>query len=93
MDYAIYMGDVRLSMPRWRRYTYPDAMIIEGKPNYEGSGTTTVTNPLVILEALSHSTEDYDRGNKFKFYRSLPEFQEYILVVGVRWWVVVFTDN
>lgn len=79
-NYRIYMGDVRLWIPRYRRYTYPDVMIIQGKPIYEGTGTTTVTNPSVLVEVLSKSTINYDHGDKFRYYRSIPEFQEYILI-------------
>ncbi|HLO87243.1 MAG TPA: Uma2 family endonuclease [Nostocaceae cyanobacterium] len=78
--YHIYLSDVKLWIPRYRLYTYPDVMIIQGKPIYEGKGKTNITNPLVIVEVLSNSTENYDRTNKFKFYRSIPDFQEYILI-------------
>jgi Uma2 family endonuclease len=55
-------------------------MVIKGKPIYEGSSKTNVTNPLIIVEVLSQSTRDYDRTDKFEFYRSIPEFKEYILI-------------
>ena len=104
----IYMGDVRLWIPRYRRghgavgsrqpvscpcYTYPDAMVIEGEPIYEGTGTTTVTNPCLIVEVLSDSTKNYDRGDKFQFYRSIAEFREYILVDQYRFRVEQFTKQ
>ncbi len=86
-NYQIFIGDVRLGLPRFRRYVYPDVMIIEGKPVYDGSGQTTVTNPLVIIEVLSKSTRNYDKGDKFYFYRSIPEFREYILIDQERYHV------
>ncbi|MBD2365328.1 Uma2 family endonuclease [Anabaena minutissima FACHB-250] len=79
-DYKIYMGDVKLWIPRYRIYTYPDVMVIQGKPIYEGKGTTTVTNPLMIVEVLSKSTENHDRTNKFRYYRSLPALKEYVMI-------------
>ncbi|MTF38899.1 Uma2 family endonuclease [Cyanobacterium aponinum] len=79
-NYEIYINDVRLSIPHQRRYTYPDIMIIKDKPIYEGDKQTTVTNPLIIIEVLSNSTENYDKGEKFKSYRSVKSFQEYILI-------------
>lgn len=79
-NYDIYINDVRLSIPHQRRYTYPDIMIIKDKPIYEGDKQTTVTNPLIIIEVLSNSTENYDKGEKFKSYRSIKSFQEYILI-------------
>ncbi|MBL1208544.1 Uma2 family endonuclease [Geminocystis sp. GBBB08] len=79
-NYEIYINDVRLSIPLDRRYTYPDIMIFDDRPLYEGDKKTTVTNPLVIIEVLSNSTQNYDKGEKFKSYRSIKSFQEYILI-------------
>jgi Uma2 family endonuclease len=79
-NYWVFMSDVRLWMPLYRLYTYPDVMVVKGKPVYEGKGTNTVTNASIIVEVLSKSTRDYDRTDKFKFYRSIPEFQEYLLI-------------
>ncbi|MEH2223141.1 Uma2 family endonuclease [Nostoc sp.] len=79
-DYEIYIGDVKLSIPRYRLYTYPDIIVIKGKPIYEGTGTTIITNPLLIVEVLSNSTKNYDKTDKFKYYRSIPGFQEYIMI-------------
>ncbi|MHC5831669.1 MAG: Uma2 family endonuclease, partial [Nostoc sp.] len=59
--YDIYMADVKVSIPRYRLYTYPDVIVIKGKPIYEGTGTTTITNPLLIVEVLSNSTKNYDK--------------------------------
>ncbi|HEY9802031.1 MAG TPA: Uma2 family endonuclease [Leptolyngbyaceae cyanobacterium] len=78
--YEIYIADVRLWIPRHRQYTYPDVMLIQGEPAYTGTNTTTVMNPSLIVEVLSKSTKNYDQGDKFLYYRSIPEFQEYILI-------------
>ncbi|MCC5640515.1 Uma2 family endonuclease [Nostoc sp. CHAB 5844] len=79
-DYEIFISDVRLWIPRYRQYTYPDVMIIAGEPVYTGTNTTTVMNPCLITEVLSKSTKNYDQGDKFLYYRSIPEFKEYILI-------------
>ena len=89
-DYWAFMSDVRLWMPIYRFYTYPDVMVIKGKPLYEGKGTNTVTNALIIVEVLSKSTRDYDRTDKFKFYRSIPDFKEYILIDQYRYYLEQF---
>ena len=91
--YKIYMGDVKLWIPRYHIYTYPDVMVIQGEPIYEGTGTTTVTNPLIIIEILSKSTENHDRTNKFRFYRSISTFQEYIIVNQYEYLIEQFTKN
>lgn len=92
-DYDIYIGDVRLWIPRYRQYTYPDVMVIQGEPLYTGTGTTTVMNPLLIVEVLSKSTKNYDQGDKFLYYRSIPEFKEYILIDQVRYHVMQYTKT
>jgi Uma2 family endonuclease len=80
LDYNVFMGDVRLWMPKKRFYTYPGVMVILGKPEYYNNRKDTVINPQVIIEVLSKSTKSYDRSDKFQFYQTLPTFQEYILI-------------
>ena len=79
-DYYTYMETVRLWLSDYSIYTYPDVMVTKGQPLYQGNSQSNVINPLIIVEVLSNSTQAYDRGDKFKFYRSLPTFQEYILI-------------
>ncbi|MDJ0600656.1 MAG: Uma2 family endonuclease [Crocosphaera sp.] len=76
----VFVGDVRLWIPNYREYTYPDIMVVQGQPVYQPPGTTTITNPTIIVEVLSKSTQARDRGDKFRFYRSIPEFKEYVLI-------------
>lgn len=78
--YEVFMSDLRLWIPRYHQYTYPDVLIIKGEPIFEEERTDTVLNPAIIFEVLSKSTSSRDRGDKFTYYRSLPELQEYILV-------------
>lgn len=78
--YRIYIADVRLWIPQYSVYTYPDVMVIKNEPIYTDKSKTTVTNPILITEVLSKSTQNYDRGDKFTYYRSLPTLQEYILI-------------
>lgn len=89
-DYDIYMSDVRLWIPSHRVYTYPDIMVIKGEPIYEGTGTTTVTNPLLIVEVLSKSTRNYDSSEKFRYYRSLGTFLEYILLDQYSYYILQY---
>jgi len=79
-NYRIFIGAVRLWVPKVRLYTYPDVMVIFGEPEYHNNRTDMITNPQVIVEVLSKSTKNYDRGEKFTFYKSIPSFREYILI-------------
>ncbi len=78
--YKVYIGDVRLWIPTYRLYTYPDVMVVQGAPLYSGASKTTVMNPRLIVEVLSPSTQNYDQGDKFRAYRSISDMQEYILI-------------
>ncbi len=79
-DYLVYTSDLRLWIPRYREYTYPDILIIKDEPIFQEGRTDTVINPSIIFEILSKSTSSRDRGDKFTYYRSILEFQEYILI-------------
>lgn len=92
-DYRLFTSDVRLWIPETRRYVYPDIMVIQGNPVYQGSNSTIVTNPCLIIEVLSSSTKDYDRGGKFLYYRSIPEFREYILIDQYSYHIEQFAKN
>lgn len=76
----VYPGDMRVKISRVGVYTYPDVSVICGTPQYEDDRRDTYLNPALVIEVLSPSTESYDRGRKFQFYRTLPSLQEYVLV-------------
>ncbi|TVP61807.1 MAG: Uma2 family endonuclease [Nodularia sp. (in: Bacteria)] len=79
-DYHVYTSDLRLWIPHYREYTYPDILIIKDEAIFPEGRTDTVINPSIIFEVLSKSTSSRDRGDKFTYYRSIPELQEYILI-------------
>jgi Uma2 family endonuclease len=73
----VYNTDVRVRLSK-RRYVYPDASVT-CDPRERGK-ITTIEKPRLVVEILSSSTEAYDRGRKFSFYRECPSIQEYVLV-------------
>jgi Uma2 family endonuclease len=75
-----YGSDLRIYVPGNNLYTYPDISIVCGQPETTDEHNDTVTNPAVIIEILSRSTRDYDRGTKFNLYRSIQSLKEYILI-------------
>ncbi len=79
-SYDIFITDQRLWIPTEKIYTYPDIMVIEGELQFQEGRRDTLTNPLIITEVLSTSTEGFDRGKKFAAYRKIPTFKEYILI-------------
>ena len=79
-NYEVFNSDMRLWLPKPRIYTYPDVMVIAGEPEFFENRKDIITNPKVIIEVLSKSTESYDREDKFKAYRTIPPFEEYLLI-------------
>jgi Uma2 family endonuclease len=77
---SVHTSDLRLSTGVNGLYTYPDVMVICGKPTFIDSHLDTVTNPIAVIEVLSPSTEGYDRGRKFESYRAIPSLMEYVTV-------------
>lgn len=77
-----FQSDQRIRTLATGRTTYPDASMvcgpIEGDP--QDPGGATITNPTLIVEVLSPSTEQDDRGSKWQHYQLIPSLQEYVLV-------------
>ncbi len=76
----VYQSDMRVKVSPTGLYTYPDVTVVCGEPEFEDAEVDTLLNPKVLVEVLSPSTADYDRGGKFTHYRRLPSLQEYVLI-------------
>jgi Uma2 family endonuclease len=77
---TVYATDLRLKVHASGFYTYPDVVVVYGEPQFDDDQRDTLVNPTLIVEVLSESTQDYDRGGKFAQYRKIPSFTEYVLV-------------
>ena len=73
-------SDVRIRIPATGLATYPDVSVVCGPPTRDHEDVDSITNPTVIVEVLSKSTEAYDRGEKFHQYRRLVSMRDYVLV-------------
>jgi Uma2 family endonuclease len=78
--YQAFVTDQRLWIPAKRLYTYPDVMVMTLPLVLQEGRKDVVMNPLLIVEVLSKSTAVYDREEKFRAYRTIPTFQEYVLI-------------
>ena len=76
----IYSNDMRVKVSSAGLYTYPDVLVVCDEPRFEDDTFDTLLNPTALFEILSPSTEAYDRGAKFGYYRQLDSMQEYTLV-------------
>jgi Uma2 family endonuclease len=73
-------SDLRIHIERNTLFTYPDISIICGDIKTLNDDEWNITNPIVLIEVLSPSTKNYDRGEKFKLYREIDSLKEYVLV-------------
>ena len=85
-----YDSNLRIEIPATGLFTYPDVSVICGPIEFSPLGNDMATNPKLLVEVLSDSTEAYDRGGKFAHYRTIPSFREYILISQTEPLVEVF---
>ena len=76
----VYSTDMRLKVSPSGLYTYPDVVVVCGGPQFADDRQDTLLNPSLIIEVLSESTQDYDRGRKFELYRTLLSLVDYLTV-------------
>ena len=77
-------SDIRIRTSPTGLFSYSDAVI---SCNPELFDRSTLLNPTVVVEVLSESTKDYDRGRKFEYYRQISSFQEYLVIAQDRIYV------
>jgi Uma2 family endonuclease len=80
---AVFNSDLRVVVMATGLTTYPDVTVVCGPRDLHPEDEHAITNPRVILEVLSPTTEAYDRGAKFAHYQSVPSLEEYVLVASV----------
>ena len=88
---SVLANDMRLRIEAADACLYPDVMVVCDKPDFHDQRRDVLTNPKVVVEVISPSTEGYDRGGKFALYRSLPSLRHYVLIAQDRLGVDVFT--
>ncbi len=81
----VFPANLRVKVPAYPPYRYPDLTALCGSPEIENvGGLDMLVNPALIAEVLSTSTEAFDRGDKFTYYKSVASFSEYLLVAQHR---------
>lgn len=76
----LFSANMRVLVEPSGLYTYPDLSVTCEKPHFTDEHVDTLTNPTLLIEVLSPSTESYDRGTKAKLYRAIPSLQELLIV-------------
>ena len=74
------VSEIKLNIESKNSFVYPDAMVICGDMEPAKQDKNAITNPILIVEVLSKTTADYDRGDKFHLYCQIASFQEYVLI-------------
>ncbi len=77
-DYQAHGGDMRVHIEATGYHAYPDVSVV--CPPIEGDADDEISNPVLVVEVLSPSTADFDRGGKFGHYRQIPSLQEYLVL-------------
>lgn len=77
---TVLANDMRVRVEAMDLCAYPDIVGLCGEPSFYDEREDVLTNPALIIEVLSKSTQGYDRGDKFALYRALPSLREYVLV-------------
>ena len=88
---SIMPSDSRVYNPLNTLYTYPDVVITCEEEKYLDDEFDTLLNPTIIIEVLSKSTENYDRGTKFARYRSIPSLKHYVLFSSMEYLAEIYS--
>ncbi|MFT4155544.1 Uma2 family endonuclease [Parafilimonas sp.] len=86
-------SNLRIHIPSNTLYTYPDIIVLCNEPAFADDEFDTITNPSVIIEILSPSTANYDRGAKFDLYREIASLHEYLLIDSAAIHAVLYVKN
>lgn len=79
-DCIAFDGNMKLDIPKENAFVYPDGMVVCEAVEFFEDRNDIIRNPLLIIEVLSPTTQVFDRGKKFKYYRSVPSLEEYVLI-------------
>ena len=93
LNFFVNGSDLKIRIEEYDKVVYSDALVVSDSPIYFNNRKDTITNPMLIVEVLSESTQNYDRTTKFEMYRTLPSFKEYVLVHQNRKHVSVWTKQ
>jgi Uma2 family endonuclease len=77
-------NDTRITVSDTGLYTYPDIVVVCGEVRFEDGRQDTILNPILLVEVLFESTEEYDRDTKFEHYRRLESLRDYVMVSSER---------
>jgi Uma2 family endonuclease len=89
----VYTSDQRVRVLATGLSTYPDVAVACGDVQYDPDDSCAITNPRLLVEVLSDSTELYDRTGKFRHYKRIPSLRDYVLVSQHEARIEVYSRN
>lgn len=92
-SYIVSNSDTKIRIEAYNKVVYPDAVVICETPEFYEGREDTITNPLIVVEVMSQSSEVFDRSMKFDYYRSIESFKEYVLLRQETQRVTVYTKQ
>ncbi|HEX8282283.1 MAG TPA: Uma2 family endonuclease [Pyrinomonadaceae bacterium] len=92
-DCDVLVTDMKVRLQESRKFFYPDVVVLCGAPRFHDERKDTITNPDIVVEVLSPSTEAFDRGAKFKAYQTIESLKEYLLVAQERPFIEQFVRS
>ncbi|MEM6966120.1 MAG: Uma2 family endonuclease [Bacteroidota bacterium] len=78
--YRLCTSDIKIQIEKHNQFLYPDAVVVDEKPVLYAGRNDIITNPTLIVEVLSKSTKKKDLTDKFESYKTLPSFEEYVVI-------------
>ena len=90
---SVMPSDTRVYNPLNTLYTYPDVVVSCEEEKYLDNEFDTLLNPTIVIEILSITTQDYDRGTKFMLYRSIPSLKHYVLISSLELSIEIYTRD
>lgn len=91
--FKVLSSDMKVWIPAKETFYYPHVLVLPNPPSFHDELKDIVTNPVCIFEVLSESTRNFDKGEKFDAYRSIPGFQEYCLIEQARKLIIQYIIN
>lgn len=88
---VVFSSDTKVRIEAAKLSTYPDASVVCGPIETARVDANAMTNPTIVVEVLSNSTEKYDRGDKWESYRQLPSLKHFVLVSQSKPHIEVYT--
>jgi len=81
---TVHSSDMKIRVMATGLATYPDVSVVCGTPELDPESDHVIVNPTVLVEVLSPSTEEWDRGGKLEHYKQIPSLREVVLIAHER---------